>query len=62
MTHQIVIIESIAPALQNSEVRDHFTTAQCAKVDQILSGTQPCSDDDFRYLQRRLAQAYCTGE
>ena len=62
MSHQIIIIESITPALQNSEVREHFTTEQCAKVDQIIAGPKPCSDEDFRYLQRRLAQVYCSGD
>jgi hypothetical protein len=41
------------------EVRDEFTNAQCAKVDQILNGPQPCGDEDFRYLMRRLTRAYC---
>jgi hypothetical protein len=59
---QHVIIDAIKPALQDPEVRDTFTPAQCVKVDQILNGPQPCSDEDFRYLQRRLAQAFCAGD
>jgi hypothetical protein len=58
--HRVIIIESITPALQNEEVREHFTNAQCAKVDQILAaGESACTDEQFRYLQRRLAKAFC---
>jgi hypothetical protein len=59
MAHKVIIIDSISNALQDSEVRDTFTPAQCVKVDQILNGPQPCSDEDFRYLVRRLTRAYC---
>ena len=62
MSHIEIIIGSLRTALEDSEVREHFTPAQCTKVDQILNGTQPCSDHEFRYLQRRLAQAYCTDD
>lgn len=60
MSHRIIIIDSLVAPLQNAEVREHLTTPQCTKVDQILNGPQPCSDEDFRYLQRRLAQVYCS--
>jgi hypothetical protein len=59
MTHRVVISSKVAEALSDQEVRQEFTTAQCTKIDQILSGAQPCADQDFRYLLRRLAQAYC---
>ena len=59
MSHRVIIIDAIAPALQDAEVRDTFTTEQCVKVDQILNGQKPCSDEDFRYLLRRLGRAYC---
>jgi hypothetical protein len=59
MSHQNIIINSMRTALEDEEVREHMTTAQTTKVDQILAGPQPCSDDDFRYLQRRLARIYC---
>lgn len=62
MSHRVIIIDSIAPALQDAEVRDTFTTAQCTRVDQILNGPRPCSDEDFRYLVRRLERAYCQGD
>jgi hypothetical protein len=54
-----IIISAITPPLQDPLVRDEFTPAQCVKVDQILNGPQPCSDEDFRYLIRRLTRAYC---
>lgn len=59
MGHRVIIIEALRAPLEEPEVRDHLTTAQCSKVDQILAGPQPCSDEDFRYLQRRLARVYC---
>lgn len=59
MTHRVVISSKVTEALNDSEVRQEFTPAQCTKIDQILNGTQPCADLDFRYLLRRLAQAYC---
>lgn len=63
MSHRVIIIDSITPALQSEEVRENFTTNQCAKVDQILAAGEPaCSDEQFRYLQRRLAQAFCSDD
>jgi hypothetical protein len=59
VSHITVIIGSLTPALQDEEVREHFTPSQCVRVDQILNGPQPCSDEDFRYLMRRLTRAYC---
>lgn len=58
-----IIINSMTPALQDPEVREHWTTEQTAKVDQILNaGADNCSDDDFRRLTRRLNQAFCTAD
>lgn len=62
MAHRVIIIDSLRAALQDPEVRDTFTTAQCVKVDQILNGPQPCGDEDFRYLTRRLTRAYCSDD
>lgn len=59
MSHRVIIIDSLTTVLQNAEVREEFTPAQCTKIDQILAGPQPCGDEDFRYLVRRLTQAYC---
>lgn len=59
MTHRVVISSKVAEALQDPVVRDELTTAQCTKVDQILNGPQPCCDEDFRYLMRRLTRVYC---
>jgi hypothetical protein len=59
MSHRVIIVDSLRAALEDEEVREHMTIPQCTKVDQILAGTQPCSDEDFRYLQRRLARVYC---
>lgn len=59
MAHKVIIIDSLKTALQNPEVRDTFTPQQSTKTDQILNGTQPCSDQDFRYLIRRLEKAFC---
>lgn len=62
MSHRVIIIDSLRAALEDEEVREHLTTPQITKVDQILAGSQPCTDEDFRYLQRRIAQAYCQGD
>jgi hypothetical protein len=62
MTHRVVISSKVSEALTDPEVREQLTPAQCTKVDTIVNGTQPCSDHDFRYLLRRLAQAYCTDD
>jgi len=62
MTHRVVISSKIAEIFAESEVRAQLAPAQLTKVDQICNGTQPCADQDFRYLQRRLAQAYCTDD
>ena len=59
MSHREIIIDAITPALNDAEVRDTFTPSQSTKVDQILNGPQPCCDEDFRYLIRRLTRAYC---
>lgn len=61
MSHRVIIIDAITPALQNAEVREHFTPAQITKVDQIIAaGESACSDEQFRFLQRRLAAAFCS--
>lgn len=57
MSHRIVIMNAIKPALQDASVREELTTTQLAKVDQICTQTEPC-DEEFRYLMRRLTQAY----
>jgi hypothetical protein len=59
VTHRVVISSKVAEILTDPEVREEFTPAQCAKIDQILNGPQPCGDEDFLYLVRRLARAYC---
>jgi len=60
MTHRVVISRAIADLLAEPEVRENFTIAQSTEIDRIRNGAQPCADSDFRYLLRRLAQAYCT--
>ena len=62
MTHRVVISSKVAEILNEPEVREHLTPAQCTKVDQILNGPQPCCDEDFRYLQRRVNGVYCEGD
>lgn len=59
MTHRVVISNKVNEILSEPEVRELLTPAQCTRVDQILSGPQPCCDEDFRYLQRRVTNAYC---
>lgn len=56
-----IIIQSIAPILSAPEVREHWSTDQCTKVDAIRA-CGSWTDEQFRYVQRRLAQAYCTGD
>jgi hypothetical protein len=58
MSHRVIIITSIKAVFQEPEVRSELTTTQLAKVDQICAQDEPC-DEDFRYLSRRLTQAYC---
>jgi hypothetical protein len=60
VSHRTVIFGRVAEAAQDDDVREHFTTNQCTKVDQIVNaGEGACTDEQFRYLQRRLAQAFC---
>lgn len=59
MSHRVIIISSVKSLLQEPEVRSELTTSQLAKVDNICSQSEPC-DEDFRYLTRRLNQAYCS--
>lgn len=61
MTHRIVIINSLRAALAEPGVRECWSTDQCTKVDAILA-CEIWTDEQFRYVQRRLAQAYCTGD
>ena len=56
-----IIIESIKPAFEDSEVRDALTATQRIRVDEILASADP-SDEDFRYLLRRMSQAYCADD
>jgi hypothetical protein len=62
MSHRPIIIDALATALQNEEVRETFTPEQVTQVDQILNGPRPCPDDDFRYLLRRLERSHCKGD
>jgi hypothetical protein len=59
VSHQVIIINSFRAMLDDPEVRDHLTPAQCTKVDQILA-CPTWTDEQFRYLSRRVAQAYCS--
>ncbi len=61
MTHRIVIVNSLKAALDEPGVREHWTADQCTKVDAIKA-CDMWTDEQFRYVQRRLAQAYCTGD
>jgi hypothetical protein len=58
MPHIGVIIQSFQTMLTSTEVRDHLSPGQCTKVDQILA-CPDWTDEQFRYLSRRVAQAYC---
>jgi hypothetical protein len=58
MSHRVIIADSLRVAFQEPEVREHLTTSQCTKVDQICAQADP-ADDDFRYLLRRLGRVYC---
>lgn len=61
MSHRIIISSAVKAAFQTPDVRDLLTTAQLARVDSICAQDEPC-DEDFRYLARRLTQAYCTDD
>lgn len=58
MSHRTIIFDALKVAFQNPEVRAQFSTTQLARVDSICAQSEPC-DEDFRYLQRLLARAYC---
>lgn len=57
-----VIIDAIVPILSNTEVRDNWTAEQCTRVDAIRACAPNWSDEQFRYVLRRLAQAACQGD
>ncbi len=59
MAHRIIISSAIAQIFQEAEVRETLSQNQLTKVDAICNQENPC-DEDFRYLARRLTQAYCT--
>lgn len=61
MSHQIIIRNAVVAVLQDPEVRERLTTPQLARVDSICAQAEPC-DEDFRYLARRLTQAFCTDD
>jgi hypothetical protein len=58
VAHKIIISSAIKTLFQDPEVRAELTTNQLAKVDNICTQAEPC-DEDFRYLARRMVQAYC---
>jgi hypothetical protein len=61
MPHIGVIVDSFRAMLTSDEVRDHLTPGQCTNVDQILA-CPTWTDEQFRYLSRRVQQAYCDGD
>lgn len=61
MSHQIIIRNAVVAVFQDPEVRAELTPAQLARVDSICAHPSPC-DEDFRYLTRRLNQAFCTDD
>jgi hypothetical protein len=58
MPHIGIIVDSFRAMLMSAEVRDHLTPGQCTKVDQILQ-CPTWTDEQFRYLARRVTGAYC---
>lgn len=58
MSHRTVITSSLRTLFSDPEIQSEMTVAQCERVNQILQADEP-SDDDFRYLTRRLNKAYC---
>lgn len=62
MSHITIIIDAIAPVLDKPEIREHWTADQCTRVDAIKACAPNWTDDQFRYIQRRIAQAFCTGD
>lgn len=61
MSHRTVILSAVKVAFQDAEVRSELTATQLARVDSICAQDEPC-DEDFRYLARRLNQAYCSDD
>lgn len=61
MSHRTVILSAVKVAFEDPEVRAELTPAQIARVDSICAQTEPC-DEDFRYLARRLTQAFCADD
>lgn len=58
MSHRIPIINKMREMFADPEIQSEMTVAQCERVNQILQANEP-SDDDFRYLTRRLNKTYC---
>lgn len=58
MSHRVVIINKMRETFADPEIQSAMTVAQCERVNQILQADEP-SDDDFRYLTRRLNKTYC---
>lgn len=59
MTHRVVISRAIADIFADPDVQAQLTPPQRTKVENIITGTQPCDDEDFRYLVRKLTKVYC---
>ncbi len=58
MSHRIIISSAIKALFQEPEVRTKLTSTQLARADHICTHAD-ISDDDFRYLTRRLNQVFC---
>jgi hypothetical protein len=61
VSHRIIIYSNAKTALETPDVRERFTPQQCTRIDEILQSAEP-PDEDFRYLARRLQQAYCADD
>lgn len=56
-----IIIDGLRPTFEDPEVREVFTVRQKERIDKICASHDP-TDEDFRYLSRRLTQAYCNDD
>jgi len=61
MSHRVVIIDAVKTLFTEPEVREQLTNTQLARVDHVCTHTD-ISDNDFRFLMRRLSQAYCADD
>lgn len=66
MSHRVIIIESFRELFQEPDVESAIastlSTAQCNRINTICNDPGEPSDEDFRFLTRKLNQLYTSDE